>query len=82
MSEDRKDTSFGFESPSQHSPRPSTSTLVLESMPAPKAAALAKADAQAAYWYGRVEDQEEECIRRHALGHGKSSASAEDQRAY
>jgi len=82
MSDDRKETSFSFESPQQHSPRPSSSTLVLDSTPAPKATALARAEAQAAYWLGRVEALEDEVIRRDALGHGSSSASAEDQSSY
>jgi hypothetical protein len=82
MSDDRNESSFSFESPQQHSPRPSSSTLVLDSTPAPKASALAKAEGQAAYWLGKVEALEDDVIRRDALGHGLSSASAEDQSSY
>ncbi len=63
MSDDRNETSFSFETPQQHSPRPGSSTLVLDSTPAPKATALARAEAQAAYWLGKVEALEDE--RRH-----------------
>ena len=82
MSDDRNDASFSFESPQQHSPRPSASTLVLDSTPAPNATALARAEAQAAHWLGRVEALEDDVIRRDALGHGSSQASAEDQSSY
>jgi hypothetical protein len=41
--------------------------------------ALAKAQEAADYW---IEEHQEECMWRHALGHAKSSASAEDQQAY
>jgi hypothetical protein len=45
-------------------------------------AALAKADAQAASWLKRLDILEEDCIRRHELGHWKANANPDDKSAY
>ena len=82
MSEDRNETSFSFESPQQHSPRPSSSTLVLDSTPAPQTSALAKAEEIAAHWYSKVEEYQDICMRLDAKGHNRSSATAEERQAY
>ncbi len=53
-----------IEATSQHSPRPSTSTstLLLDSTPAPQTSALAKAEEIAAFWNSRVEEYQDICI--------------------
>ena len=82
MSEDRNESSFSFESPQQHSSRPSSSTLVLDSTPAPQTSALAKAEDIAAFWNRKVEEAQDRCMRLVAKGHDGSSASPDDQQEY
>jgi len=82
MSEERNESSFSFESPQPHSSRPSSSTLVLDSTPAPQTSALAKAEEIAAFWNRKVEEAQERCMRIVAKGHDGSSASADDQQEY
>ena len=77
-----EESSFSFESPQQHSSRPSSSTLVLDSTPAPQTSALAKAEDIAAFWNRKVEEAQDRCMRLVAKGHDGSSASADDQQEY
>ena len=54
----------------------------MDSTPAPKASALAKAEEAADYWNARVEECQDECMRLHAKGHSRPSAHADDRQAY
>ena len=71
-----------IEATSQHSPRPSTSTLLLDSTPAPQTSALAKAEEVAAFWNSRVEEYQDICMRLDAKGHSRPTATADDRQAY
>ena len=82
MSEDRNESSFSFESPQPHSSRPSSSTMVLDSTPAPQTSALAKAEDIAAFWNSKVEESQDICMRLVAKGHNRSTATADDRQEY